>query len=54
MGTGDSVLGGKAANPSSAEINNVWSYTSTPPYVFMTWCLVKSIKTTLFTYSVLI
>jgi len=23
--------------PSSAEVNE-WSYTSTPPYAFMTWC----------------
>jgi len=27
--------------PSSAEVKNAWSYTSTPPHVFMTWCLVK-------------
>jgi hypothetical protein len=27
--------------PSSAEVKNVWSYTSTPPYVYMAWCLVK-------------
>jgi hypothetical protein len=27
--------------PSSAEVNNVWRYTSTPAYVFMSWCLVK-------------
>jgi len=27
--------------PSSAEVKNVWSYTSTPPYVFTAWCLVK-------------
>jgi hypothetical protein len=27
--------------PPSAEVKNVWSYTSTPSYVFMTWCLVK-------------
>jgi hypothetical protein len=27
--------------PSSAEFKNVWSYTSTPPYFFMAWCLVK-------------
>jgi hypothetical protein len=26
---------------SSAEVKNVWSYTSTPQYVFMAWCLVK-------------
>jgi hypothetical protein len=27
--------------PSSAEVKNVWSYTSTPQYVFIAWCLVK-------------
>jgi hypothetical protein len=27
--------------PSSAEVKNVWSYTSTPQHVFMAWCLVK-------------
>jgi hypothetical protein len=27
--------------PSSAEVKNAWSYTSTPQYVFMAWCLVK-------------
>jgi hypothetical protein len=27
--------------PSSAEVDNAWSYTSTPQYVFMAWCLVK-------------
>jgi hypothetical protein len=27
--------------PSSAEVKNAWSYTSTPQYAFMTWCLVK-------------
>jgi hypothetical protein len=27
--------------PFSAEIKNAWSYTSTPQYVFMAWCLVK-------------
>jgi len=26
---------------SSAEVKNAWSYTSTPPYTFMTWCLIK-------------
>jgi hypothetical protein len=39
-------LGGKAAEadfspPSSTEIKNAWSYTSTSQYVFMAWCLVK-------------
>jgi hypothetical protein len=27
--------------PSSAKVKNAWSYTSTPPYIFMAWCLVK-------------
>jgi len=27
--------------PSSAQVKNVWSYTSTPQYAFMEWCLVK-------------
>jgi hypothetical protein len=27
--------------PSSAEVKNAWSYTSTPPYVFMAWYLLK-------------
>jgi hypothetical protein len=27
--------------PSSAEVKNAWSYSSTPYYVFMEWCLVK-------------
>jgi len=25
--------------PSSAEVKNAWSYTSTPPHVFKAWCL---------------
>jgi hypothetical protein len=31
---------------SSAEVGNMWNDTSTPPYVFMAWCLVKH-RTTL-------
>jgi hypothetical protein len=27
--------------PSSAEVKNEWSYTSTPQHSFMTWCLFK-------------
>jgi len=27
--------------PSSAEVKNAWSYTSTPRYVFTAWCLIK-------------
>jgi hypothetical protein len=26
---------------SSAKVKKAWSYTSTPPYVFIAWCLVK-------------
>jgi len=47
MGTGDSFTGvrrpEREANhwpPSSAEVN-MWSYTSTLPYTFVAWCLVK-------------
>jgi hypothetical protein len=29
------------SRPSSAEVQNAWSHTSTPQYVFMVWCLVK-------------
>jgi hypothetical protein len=27
--------------PSSADVKNAWSYTSTPQYVFMAGCLIK-------------
>jgi len=27
--------------PSSVEVENAWSYTFSPQYVFMVWCLVK-------------
>jgi hypothetical protein len=29
------------SSPSSTEVKNAWSYTSTPQYVFMARCLVK-------------
>jgi hypothetical protein len=48
VGTRGSFPGGKRPGreadhspPSSAEVKNAWSYTSTPQYVFMAWCLVK-------------
>jgi hypothetical protein len=48
MSTRDSSLGvkrpGREADhslPSSAEVKNAWSCTSTRQYVFMAWCLVK-------------
>jgi hypothetical protein len=28
--------------PSSAEVNNVWSYTSSPQYALTAWCSVKA------------
>jgi hypothetical protein len=30
-----------ALSPSSADVKNIWIYTSTPPCVFMAWYLVK-------------
>jgi len=27
--------------PFRAEVKNAWSYSSTPQYVIMAWCLVK-------------
>jgi hypothetical protein len=51
MSTRGSFPGSKVAGrevdyspPSSAEVENAWSYTSTPQYVFMAWCLVKLSK----------
>jgi hypothetical protein len=48
MSTGDLFLGVKwlgheayYSTPSTAEVTNVWSYTSTPSYIFITWCLIK-------------
>jgi len=47
-GTKDSILGVKWLRhetdhlpPPSAEVKNAWSYTSTHPYVFIAWYLVK-------------
>ena len=28
------------STPSSAEVKNVWSYTYSPPYVLVVWCLI--------------
>jgi hypothetical protein len=28
-------------SPPSAEVKNMWSYISTPRYIFMTWCLIN-------------
>jgi hypothetical protein len=32
---------GDHSSPSSAEVNNAWSYISTPQYAFNAWCLEK-------------
>jgi hypothetical protein len=36
--------------PSSADVNNAWSYTFTPQYVFVAWCLVKHWDNFTFTF----
>jgi hypothetical protein len=36
--------------PSSAEVKNAWSCTSTPQYVFMAWCLVNHRNNFTFTF----
>jgi hypothetical protein len=38
------------SSPSSAKVKNAWSYTSTPQYVFMVWCLVKHRDNFIFTF----
>jgi hypothetical protein len=35
-----SVREAEASHSLSAEVKNTWKYTSTPPNVFMTWCLI--------------
>jgi hypothetical protein len=35
------VCEGDHSPPSGAEVKNVWSYNSTPPYIFKAWCLIK-------------
>jgi hypothetical protein len=36
---------------SSVGIKNMWSHTSTPPYVFMTWCCVNKSDNSTFTLN---
>jgi hypothetical protein len=38
--------------PSSAEVKKTWSYTFTPPYVFMAWHLVRQRDNFTFTLPV--
>jgi hypothetical protein len=49
MRTRGSFPGGEADHspPSSAEVKNAWSYTSTTQYVFMAWCLVTILHLTI-------
>jgi hypothetical protein len=37
--------------PSSAEVKNVWSYTSTPPIHLHVWCLAKNRDNFTFTFT---
>jgi hypothetical protein len=39
--------------PSSAAVKNAWSYTSTPQYVFLAWCLIKHRDNLTFTFTYL-
>jgi hypothetical protein len=41
IGTPSPVREASFSPPSSPEDQNAWHYTSAPPYVFMTWYLVK-------------
>jgi hypothetical protein len=48
MGTGTIIPGAKRpghegdhSSSSSIKVKNVWSYTSTPQYVFVVWCFIK-------------
>jgi hypothetical protein len=36
------AAGPRSSPPPSAKVKNVWSYTSTPQYAFMSWWLVKN------------
>jgi hypothetical protein len=37
------MLSYSSESPSSAEVKNAWSYTSTPPYLFMAWYLLSTV-----------
>jgi hypothetical protein len=38
------------SSPSIAKVKSAWSYTSTLPYTFMAWCLIKPGTTLLYYY----
>jgi hypothetical protein len=57
MGNGATCPGAKRPRreadhpaPANAEVHNEWNYTSIPPYVFMTWYLVKHREKCTFIY----
>jgi hypothetical protein len=58
MGTGGSYLWGKAEGASplisiySFVVKNTWSYTSTPPYVYMELYLIKHGDNFTFTFEI--
>jgi hypothetical protein len=41
----------KLTSPCCADVKNTWSYNSTTPYVFMTWCLVGHRENFTFTFN---
>jgi hypothetical protein len=47
------LISSSISPPSRAEVKNVWSYTSSPQYVFTMWCLVKQGDNFTFTFTLL-
>jgi hypothetical protein len=41
IGTEGSFSGAETAGAREADVKKEWSYTSTPPYVFMAWWKIK-------------
>jgi hypothetical protein len=39
------------SSSASAGVKNAWIYTSTPPYIFMVWCLIKNDGNFIFTFT---
>jgi hypothetical protein len=54
LSLGAKLPGRKAEHtpPTSAEVKNAWSYTSTPQYVSVAWCLVKHRDKFTFTFTI--
>jgi hypothetical protein len=53
LGIKQPAYGADPSPPSSAEVKNAWSCTSTPQYV-MAWCLVKHRDNLIFTFTALL